>query len=230
MKPQRSAWYGFVRALVRNGFFKPLGGLKTVGEANIPTEGALIVAPNHVSHLDPPIVACAQNRRQLTFMAKEDLFRVKILGPVIRSLGAFPVRRGESDTESIRKAIGLLEEGRAVLVFPEGTRGDGVSIQPINRGVAMLAKRTGAQVMPVGIVGTHRVLPRGQARLKRSRMTVSFGKPFRYQDIAVHPTEKENREAFGIELQKRLVELCAAEGMALKTSTESAGSVPASTQ
>ncbi len=230
MAVKRSKWFAFVRSLVRNFFFKSLGGITTVGEENIPLEGAIIFAPNHVSHLDPPIMACAQNRRQLTFMSKEEMFKIPVLGPIIRSLGAFPIRRGESDTESIRKAISLLEEGRAVLIFPEGTRGDGQTFQSINRGVAVLAKRTGALVLPIGVVGTHIVWPKGKARLKRNRMIVAFGKPFTYAEAATSDNEKENREAFANEITKRIVELCRANGMPLKTSTELEPQSPALSQ
>ena len=230
MAQRRSKWFAFVRSLVRNFFFKPLGGITTIGEENIPLEGALLFAPNHVSHLDPPISACAQNRRQLTFMSKEEMFKIPIMGPLIRSLGAFPIRRGESDTESIRKAISLLDEGRAVLIFPEGTRGDGKTFQPINRGVAMLAKRTGALVQPVGIIGTHIVWPKGPFKLKRHRMIVAFGKPFTYAETATFATEKENRESFTKELTARIMVLCEANGMPLKISSEAEPQSPALSQ
>src|SRR5436190_18063312 len=161
MPAERSAWYAFVLRLVRNGFFRLVtGGLRSIGEENIPKTGAVIFAPNHVSNLDPPAIACGTNKRQLAFMAKEELFKGPF-GKLIASVGAFPVRRGEGDTEAIRKTIALLEEGRAVLVFPEGTRGDGKQLGPINRGVAMLAKRTNATVLPIGVVGTHVVAPKG---------------------------------------------------------------------
>lgn len=211
----RGAWYDFVRWFVRNTFFRLTGGLRSVGRENVPKEGAVILAPLHVSHLDPPAVACACSRR-LNFMAKEELFRVPVLGPIIRSLDAFPVKRGEGDTEAIRLTISLLEQGKCVLVFPEGTRGDAISIQPINKGVTMLARRTGAWVVPVGMVGSHKVLPKGQSKPKRHRITVAFGKPFRYQDIQ-SPSEKEAREAFARRLQAEIVELCAANGLSLKS-------------
>jgi 1-acyl-sn-glycerol-3-phosphate acyltransferase len=162
-------------------------------------------------------VACGTNVRQLTFMAKEELFK-GFFGKIIASVGAFPVRRGESDTESIRKTIALLEEGRAVLVFPEGTRGDGVHIGPINRGVAMLAKRTNAPVLPIGVIGTHVIAPKGQKKMKRHRITIAYGKPFTYSEVATGPSEKENRELFAQELERRLIELCSANGLPLRTS------------
>lgn len=218
MAGERSAWYAFILRLVRNVFFRLVtGGIRSFGEENIPKTGGVIFAPNHASNLDPPAVACGTNRRQLAFMAKEELFK-GILGKLIASLGAFRVRRGDSDTEAIRKTLSLLEEGRAVLVFPEGTRGDGKQMGPINRGVAMLAKRSGAQVLPVGIIGTHIILPKGGKGLKRHRVVLAYGEPFTYEQTATGQTEKENRDLFAKELEKRIVALCAAHGLQLKTS------------
>jgi 1-acyl-sn-glycerol-3-phosphate acyltransferase len=215
MAAEHSAWYAFVLRLVRNGFFRLItGGLRSVGEENIPKTGGVIFAPNHVSNLDPPAVACGTNKRQLAFMAKEELFQGPF-GKLIASVGAFPVRRGETDTESVRKTIALLEEGRAVLVFPEGTRGDGKHLGPINRGVAMLAKRTNAAVLPIGVIGTHVVAPKGGKGLKRHRITIAYGEAFTYADAAKGANEKENRDLFAEELERRIKQLCAAHGLPL---------------
>jgi 1-acyl-sn-glycerol-3-phosphate acyltransferase len=207
-------WYHFVLILAR-GVFWLIGGVKGVDEHNVPRKGGLIVAPLHVSNLDPEAVACGTNRH-LRFMAKEELFKGKFLGWLIRSLGAFPVKRGEGDTESIRFAMECLEKGQAVLIFPEGTRGDGKHIQPINRGVAMLAKRTGVPVLPVGVVGTHIAWPKGQKKIKRAKMRIIYGKPFTYAEIATGANEKENREIFARELQLRIANLCAKGGLTLE--------------
>jgi 1-acyl-sn-glycerol-3-phosphate acyltransferase len=213
---ERSLWYAFVLRLVRNAFFRLItGGIRSYGEENLPKQGAIILAPNHISHLDPPAVACGTNKRQLKFMAKEELFK-GIFGKLIASVGAYPVKRGEGDTESIRRTIDYLEKGCAVLVFPEGTRGDGKSIGPINRGVSMLAKRTNAAVVPVGVIGTHVVLPKGQKKMKRHPILVVYGKPFTYQEISTGGSEKENREIFAHELERRITALCAEHGLALQ--------------
>jgi 1-acyl-sn-glycerol-3-phosphate acyltransferase len=209
--PRFTPWYGFVRGLVRIGFFKLTGGLSTVGESNVPLEGPLIVASNHVSNLDPPAVACTLPR-QIAFMAKAELFRVPVFGSLIRSLGSFPVHRGEADTEAMRLAIRLLSEGRAVLVFPEGTRGDGVTLGEFNRGVGLLAKRSRAKVLPVGIAGTHRKMPKGRLCPRFGRVRVAFGVPFTFDEAGA------DREAFTSELRRRILALCAEQGLALSTS------------
>ncbi|MEQ1821260.1 MAG: lysophospholipid acyltransferase family protein [Fimbriimonadaceae bacterium] len=212
----QAAWYYFILNLARLAFFLGIGGIRSVGKENVPITGPLIVAPIHVSHLDPPAVACGTNRR-LRFMAKEELFRGP-LGKLITSLGAFPVKRGEGDTESIRLAMSLLEKGEAVLIFPEGTRGDGTSLQPLNKGVALLAKRTEALVMPVAVVGTHVAWPRGQKQIRRQRLTIAYGIPRTYRELATDENGKESRDLFTTRLAEELIALSRANGLSLAVS------------
>ncbi len=192
-------WYFFVLNLARFIYFL-LGGVRTRGK--MPMQGALIVAPVHLSHLDPPAVACGCNR-MLRFMAKEELFK-GAFGWLIKSLGAFPVKRGEGDTESVRFTISALERGEAVIIFPEGTRGDGKALGAMNKGVALIAKRTGAPILPVGIVGTHLALPKGKSKPKRARMTIVYGEPFTYADAAGEGERATERDRFLAELARRL--------------------------
>jgi 1-acyl-sn-glycerol-3-phosphate acyltransferase len=219
VRAKRSTWYSFARWTTRNFFYKLIcGGLKSVGEPNIPETGGVIIAPNHLSHVDPPAFACTMER-QLTFMAKEELFR-GLGGKLIRSLGAYSVKRGEGDKESIRKSIEFLQEGKVLLVFPEGTRGDGKTLLPINPGVALLAKKTGSPVVPAGIIGSQIVMPRGGKGIHRHAITVAYGEPLTYESIAIHETEKLNREAFTKELARRIVKLCRDNGLPLEVSVD----------
>lgn len=207
-------WHWLCRSIVRIFYFKLSGGFRVVGKENVPRTGPLIVSPNHVSHLDPPAAACALPRK-LSFMAKAELFEHRLFGALIRSYGAFPVKRGEGDMEAIRTAIRLLAEGHAVLIFPEGTRGEGTQLLPFNKGVGMIAKRSGAPVLPVGIAGTHLKWPKGTKKPKWGRVTVTFGKPLRYEEFSGE-SEAEVREAFAAELERRIRELCRAGGYELQ--------------
>ncbi len=223
MKPIRPWWYYTILWIARNLFFRlGMGGIRSIDEHNVPREGAVIVSPVHVSFLDPPAVACGTMRR-LRFMAKEELFRHWFLGPLIRSLGAFPVRRGEGDTEAIRMAVKCLEAGEAILMFPEGTRGDGITMNPINKGVAMVAKMTGAQVLPVGIVGTHRAWPKGAKKLRRQRTTLIYGKPFTYAEVSQGISDREARDRFAELLEARIIEACEKGGFTVKSARSSQG-------
>ena len=209
----RPTWYAFIRSLAACVYWV-LGGIESEGTENLPPKGPVIVAPTHFSFLDPPAIACA-TKRHMRFMAKEELF-VHWFGKFIFTIGAFKVRRGDNDTSAIRYAISLINDGQAVLVFPEGSRGDGETIGPVNKGVALLAKQTGAPIVPVAIVGTHIMLPRGQKYPKRHRIKVIFGTPYRFQDI--NPNGKVTGAQFAQDLENRLLALSSQIGLPLKTS------------
>lgn len=211
---RKGLWYRFAAWLVRTFVFPLAGGLTVIGKENVPKEGALVVASVHLSHLDPPLLG-STCPRELRFMAKEELFKNPLLGGLIKSLGAFPVKRGTSDMAAIKLAIQWLQEGRAVLVFPEGQRGDGTHLQPLQSGAHLLAKRSGAMIVPVGIAGTHKVMPRGSKGIHRARTTVVYGKPFLLSEVP-----EDSKEAFANFLGTRLVEACRAAGLELKLATQ----------
>jgi 1-acyl-sn-glycerol-3-phosphate acyltransferase len=150
-------------------------------QGEIPREGPLIVVANHISNADPPFVAgwlTPMLGRQMHILAKQSLFFWP-MGPIIRRLGASPVRAGGSDIEAYRVARSILEAGQVLTIFPEGTRSpDGVMSEP-KPGVAMLATRSAVPVLPVGVSGTDRFLGRG-SRFPRigTRITLRVGKPF----------------------------------------------------
>lgn len=207
MPPIQVAWYWFIRSLARFLYFVPTGGFRVRGKHLVPRNGALIVAPNHSSYLDPPAIGCSLPRR-VTFMAKEELFESRAFGWLIRSLGAFPVRRGAGDMESIRMALKILESESAILVFPEGTRNYGEHMMPINRGVELLAKRSGAWILPAAIVGTARKWPKGKRLRFWGRVTVRFGEPYRIAELSAETS-------FAADLERRILELCHEEGYSL---------------
>jgi 1-acyl-sn-glycerol-3-phosphate acyltransferase len=137
---------------------------------------------------------------------------------LIRSLNAFPVKRGAGDTSAVRLALEKLAEGHCLIMFPEGTRGDGVTLGPMQNGVAMLAKRSGAQVVPVGVYGTHKILPKGRKLPGFSRLRVAFGVPFTYAETATAGEERQNRALFAQRLEKEIVEQCRRAGLEVRTS------------
>ncbi len=160
-----------VRQIARSVF-----GVTVHGAHHVPAHGPAILAVNHVSALDPFVVGSAL-RRPLWFMAKEELFRPRALGAVFRGLHAFPVRRDRADLSTIKRTLTLLREGQAVMMFPEGTRQDGVTFGPVRPGVAVLAARAGVPVVPAYHEGIGRILPRGAGWPRRHPVTVCFGPP-----------------------------------------------------
>ena len=156
--------------------------VKVEGLEDLPQEGPLIIAANHMSNIDPPIIGGwlgpALNRRP-TFLAKEALFGGP-LGIFIRSLGAQPVKAGGNDIGAYRAAKSILDKGGVVAILPEGTRSfDGVMGTP-RPGVSLLATRTGTLVLPVGISGTSTLLGREQVFPRiGARVILRVGRPFR---------------------------------------------------
>jgi 1-acyl-sn-glycerol-3-phosphate acyltransferase len=150
-------------------------------DGDLPSTGPLIVVANHMSNADPPLVAgwlTPLLGRQMHILAKDALF-VPVVGGVLRKLGATPVKAGGSDIEAYRVALGILDRGEILCIFPEGTRSaNGVMAEP-KPGVAMLATRSGVPILPVGVSGTDRFLGRNQSFPRiGSRLTVRVGKPF----------------------------------------------------
>ncbi|SHH10834.1 1-acyl-sn-glycerol-3-phosphate acyltransferase [Thermosyntropha lipolytica DSM 11003] len=149
----RLAW------LIMRLFFTLLG-LKIEGTDKLPAKGAAIIVSNHVSNWDPIVVGIAF-KRPVYFMAKAELFQNKLGRAFFTALNAFPVKRGSADRGAIRKAISILEEGKVLGIFPEGTRNKTGASMEAQNGAAMLALKTGAPVIPVACIGTKSLLPWG---------------------------------------------------------------------
>jgi 1-acyl-sn-glycerol-3-phosphate acyltransferase len=150
--------YSVAVAVLRVLFF--LLGLKTEGIHKLPEKGPVIVAANHVSNWDPIIVAVAL-KRPIYFMAKEELFKNKLLGILLAKLHAFPVRRGSADIKAIRKAMEILADGQVLGIFPEGSRKKVAPDSTVQAGVAMIALKSRTPVLPIACLGTERSIPFG---------------------------------------------------------------------
>lgn len=196
-------FYHLANAVLR-GLFAILLDYHVTGLENVPRTGPLIVAINHTSFLDP-ILAGVFVPREITMMAKVELFRVPVAGLIARLYGAFPVRRGEVDRQAIRKAMEVLRGGGALLMAPEGTRGDTEQLQRGHPGVTMIALHTSAAIMPVAIWGPKR-FPANLARLRRTRVEIAVGDPFTLRKGAGKPRREEMR-AMTDEIMYRLAAL-----------------------
>ena len=174
--PKPSLTYRLVSALLVFPLFRGLFRGSTQGLEHVPMQGPLVVAANHGSHLDPPLLGHALGR-PVAFMAKAELFSIPLLGRVIRACGAYPVRRGASDREAIRTATAKLEEGWATGVFLDGTRqSDGRVNDPLP-GAALLSARSGAPLLPVAIVNSHRALGSGRRWPRLVPLQLRVGAP-----------------------------------------------------
>lgn len=168
--------------------------LEVRGQAHVPASGPLLLVSNHVSLLDPPFVGAA-SPRELHFLAKEELFAIPLLGRLIRALNARPVKRDGSDGRALKMAVRLLGEGRALLVFPEGTRGVEGRLREGKPGAGMLAVMSGAPVVPVYVSGSGRALPPGRVIPRPGKVRVSFGPPLSFKSRADEGRKERYREA-----------------------------------
>ena len=178
------------------------------GLENIPRTGAFVMAPVHRSFIDFGLASGA-TRRPMGYMGKESLWKNKYFGAFISHLGAYPVNRGAPDRESLRRTLELLENGTPLVLFPEGTRRSGPVIEHLHEGASYVAAKAGVPVIPVGIGGSERALPKGKALPRLVRIHILVGEPMVPPPIAAgarHPSRRALREFTG-ELQKTLQDL-----------------------
>jgi 1-acyl-sn-glycerol-3-phosphate acyltransferase len=181
-------FYGFAKVVV-NALARTFFRFRVVGGEHVPRTGGVIVAANHISNLDPPLLGIA-SPRPIAYMAKKELFAMPVLKQLLPPLHAFPVDRQAGGTAALRAALRLLKEGQAVGIFPEGGRNvTGTNAE--KAGAAFLAAASGLPVVPAAIVGTRTLRPFG-------RVSVIFGEP-------MHVVR--NRQSHGDDLEKGAQEI-----------------------
>ena len=159
-------------------FFKAYGRWKIVGAENVPSTGAVLFAVNHSSNLDPLLGWAALYRHRILWgIAKEELFKPGLPKFLMESLRSIPVKRGAADRAMFRAALEVLSQGDTLGIFPEGTRTSDGKLNAAQPGFTLLAQKSKAILIPVALIGTYEMLPRGAKRLKRVPLTVVFGKP-----------------------------------------------------
>jgi 1-acyl-sn-glycerol-3-phosphate acyltransferase len=162
----RNALVGFCRVWMR---------MTVEGRENVPATGAFILAPTHRSNLDTPIAAACTKRR-MRFMGKDSLWKHQPARFVLSAIGGFPVARGSADREAITRSIELVKQEPLVL-FPEGERKSGEVVEPLKDGAAFIAAKAGVPIIPVGIGGSERVMPKGAKFIYPRKVHVVIGKP-----------------------------------------------------
>jgi 1-acyl-sn-glycerol-3-phosphate acyltransferase len=146
------------------------------GREHIPKTGAFVLAPVHRSYPDTPIAGCV-TRRRLRFMGKDTMWKNRQFGWVLSAFGAFPVTRGTADREALRRAIEVLEAGDPLVLFPEGERKQGPVVQPLFDGAVYIAIKAGVPIVPVGIGGSERVMPKKAKFVYPRKVHVEIGPP-----------------------------------------------------
>ncbi|MGG1218382.1 lysophospholipid acyltransferase family protein [Priestia endophytica] len=158
--------YGFARGVVKS-VLTPLFRVEIIGKENIPKDAGVIVCSNHISNFDPPVVGMTFPR-PVYFMAKAELFKVPVLRTLLPKIYAFPVKRGLSDRDALRKGISILKEGGALGLFPEGSRSKDGKLGKGMAGVGFFALRSNAVIVPCAVIGPYKPF---------KKLQVVYGKP-----------------------------------------------------
>ena len=172
--------------------------MRLVGGANVPRSGPYIVVSNHVNWKDPPVIEFMLGI-PIRFMAKVEAFRMFFLGGLLRGIGCFPVRRGESDRRAIVTCLQVLRAGNVLGYFPEGTRSRSGMLARAHPGIAFLAAKSAVPILPVGVVGTP------DAKLFRSHIEARVGPSFTVRDLGLD--ERADEQAVADAIMRRVASL-----------------------
>ncbi|MGA2294063.1 MAG: lysophospholipid acyltransferase family protein [Acidimicrobiales bacterium] len=176
LNPKKTPDY-YVVATIVSSLSRLLFRPRVSGRENIPLEGPVLIAPIHRSNVDFAFTLFISPRK-VFFMAKDGLFKVKWFGAILSHLGAFPINRSAAtDRESMKAAEAVLDQGQALVLFPEGTRKEGRRVETLNDGAMFIAARTGATVVPVGIGGSDKAMPLGARFPRPARIRIIIGEP-----------------------------------------------------
>ena len=168
-------WYNFVQTWAQL-LFVLLFGIRVFWQERVPRRGGVLLVANHQSLLDP-VIASLGLPRQVSPLARSDLFQGRVFPWLIRSVGALPMKRGTADTAAIKGAIRMLRAGEAVLLFPEGTRTDNGAVGTFHSGMCLIAARGNAPIVPVAIDGAFEAWPRSKKLFRLRRIRVGYGTP-----------------------------------------------------
>ncbi|MFF2449935.1 lysophospholipid acyltransferase family protein [Neobacillus sp. NPDC058068] len=173
-------FYGFAKSVVY-GIFKPWYRVEAIGVENFPKEGGVLLCSNHINNFDPIIVGIMAPR-PVHYMAKEEIFRVPVLGGIVRKCNAFPVKRGFGDREALRSGLKILKEGNVFGLFPEGTRSKTGQLGKGLSGAGFFALRTDALVVPCAVIGPYKAF---------HKLRVVYGKPIAMEEIRKNKASAE---------------------------------------
>ncbi len=186
-------WPAYAVIKIINPFFFPL---TIKGRENIPRRGAFIAACNHISNFDPPLVSYAV-RRPIYHIAKKSLFDNKAFGLLLYSVGAFPIKREGSDVSAMRECLRKLKKGEPLVLFPTGTRVVGDNSVTPKSGVGFLAVKGKVPVIPLKILGTDQVMPKGSKRINKHPVSIIIGKP-------IHFSSQDSYDQIAAEILKKI--------------------------
>ncbi len=194
---RRLVWW-FLRGIYR---------IEIRGTGNIPWKGPVVLAANHCSFLDPPVLAMVSPNRNVRFMARDTLYSNPFARWFFPRVGLIALDRTRGDLAALRTAISSLKGGDLVALFPEGTRSPDGQIKQAKGGIGFLIAKSGAPVVPARIFGTYEAMPKGSGRLRRSRISVRVGEAITPEEIQAAMPEKGAYEAAASLVMSRIAAL-----------------------
>jgi 1-acyl-sn-glycerol-3-phosphate acyltransferase len=207
MQQQRMTFWYLLGYSLSKAIAKTFFGYRVIGAENMIEEGPCIIAANHCSFFDPPLVGAAC-RRAIHYLARKSLLEWPILGPIFPELNVIPVDRKNADRSALMGAIRVVKNGGAVLIFPEGTRSPDGNLQPAQPGIGMIVAKTGAPVVPVRISGSYEVLNRDMRRPKRGKITATIGAPMIFRAERSHDSDpRENYRTISEDILASIADL-----------------------
>ena len=168
--------------------------------------GPVILAMNHESYLDPPLVGIASGR-EVYFLARKTLLDLPVFSWLLPKLNVVPVDQEGTDRSALKALIRIVKAGHATVVFPEGARTLDGELQPVQPGIGFVIAKTLAPVLPMRIFGAHEAMPRGQKRLRLRRITIVFGEPIQFTDADLVPRSKEVYQRLSERVMERIAAL-----------------------
>jgi 1-acyl-sn-glycerol-3-phosphate acyltransferase len=155
---------------------------RVYGAENVPLTGGVILASNHASFLDPPLVGSGL-KRDINYLARESLFRFPVVGQILHSWNSVPVDRDGGGAKGLKIILGRLLDGAGIILFPEGTRTPDGKLQPTRAGIGLVVAKSDAPVVPVRVFGTFEAYGRNQKFPLPKRIAVKYGKPMRFEKL-----------------------------------------------
>jgi len=197
---KETAWKKFVRGFVKGflaGLYRIAFYVKITGKENIPEDGAYIICSNHINYLDAAAIILL-NKRKIRFVAKQDLYRIKILAWLGHLFDIIPIKRNKQDLESMKRCMKALKNGELLGIFPEGTRKGLEKQEKVKNGAAFMALRTNTKVIPVGIHGKFKF---------RSKIYINYGEPLDFSEYKDKTNDKEVLEKVSNEIMNQIIKL-----------------------
>jgi 1-acyl-sn-glycerol-3-phosphate acyltransferase len=188
-------------------FLKLKYRMKVEGARNIPRTGGAVLAANHCSYLDPPVLCAISARRIVRFMARDTLFSSAFAKWYFNGVRVIALDRTRGDLGALKKAIATLKEGQVIGLFPEGTRSRDGHMHDAKGGIGFLVAKGDVPVVPLHITGTFQAFPKGSSKFRPSRVTVRIGKPIAPEEIRAAMPVKGDYEAVGALIMRRIREL-----------------------